>query len=138
MNKTSPTVSAHVEESIVAAMRRLLDGKPELTDGTLTKANVYREAGVSRATLFRASHLLAWWDNEVGARSGKTPREYERDTENKLLLAEIAGLKKEATKHKRVISGARGIIAAQQIEIEELHEQIATGDASVITPIRRK
>ena len=119
-------------------MKRLLDGKPELTDGALTKANVSREAGVSRATLFRAPHLLAWWDNEVGARAGKTPREYERDTENKLLIAEIASLKKQVSKQERVINGARGIIAAQQIEIQNLQEQIATGDASVVSPIRRK
>lgn len=131
-------MSAEVEESIITAMKRLLDGKPDVTDGALTKANVHREAGVSRATLFRASHLLAWWDEEVGARAGKTPREYDSDIENKHLVAEIASLKKQVKTQERVINGARGIIAAQQVEIQSLREQIATGDASVVTPIRSK
>ena len=40
-------------------MARLLDGRPERTDGPLTVSNLAREAGVSRATANRAVDLLA-------------------------------------------------------------------------------
>ena len=40
-------------------MARLLDGRPERTDGALTVSNLAREAGVSRATANRAVDLLA-------------------------------------------------------------------------------
>lgn len=47
------------EAALRAAMARLLDGRPERTDGALTVSNLAREAGVSRATANRAVDLLA-------------------------------------------------------------------------------
>ena len=47
------------QAALRAAMKRLLDGRPERTDGALTVANLAREAGVSRATANRAGDLLA-------------------------------------------------------------------------------
>lgn len=51
-------VSTATELALRAAMSRLLDGKPEQTDGRLTIANLAAEAGVSRATANRASKVL--------------------------------------------------------------------------------
>lgn len=42
------------EFKLRAAMERLLSGTAEHTDGRLIKENLYREAGVSRATMNRA------------------------------------------------------------------------------------
>ena len=47
------------EAALRAGMARLLDGRPERTDGALTVSNLAREAGVSRATANRAIDLLA-------------------------------------------------------------------------------
>lgn len=51
-------VSQATEEALRAAMRRLLEGVSECTDGRLTIANLAREAGVSRATANRAAAIL--------------------------------------------------------------------------------
>ncbi|MFH9424270.1 hypothetical protein [Streptomyces sp. NPDC017529] len=37
----------------------MLTGRPKHTDGKLTKYNIWREAGVSRATMNRATAVLA-------------------------------------------------------------------------------
>ncbi|MER9134033.1 MULTISPECIES: hypothetical protein [unclassified Mesorhizobium] len=47
------------EAALRAAMERLLDGRPDRTDGALTVSNLAREASVSRATANRAVDLLA-------------------------------------------------------------------------------
>ncbi|MEV8204232.1 hypothetical protein AB0P40_02120 [Streptomyces sp. NPDC079189] len=52
------TVSTKTEQALRDAMERLLSGRPEHTDGKLTKNNLCREARVSRATLNRATDIL--------------------------------------------------------------------------------
>ena len=47
----SPRIAATLRE----AMDRLLAGRPQRTDGRLIKDNLWKEAGVSRATMNRAS-----------------------------------------------------------------------------------
>jgi len=53
------TVSPRAEQALRAAMECLFTGNPEHTDGRLTKNNIWREARVSRATMNRASEILA-------------------------------------------------------------------------------
>ncbi|MFB9981578.1 hypothetical protein ACFSQQ_27950 [Mesorhizobium kowhaii] len=53
------SLSPKSEAALRAAMARLLDGRPERTDGVLTVSNLAREAGVGRATANRAVDLLA-------------------------------------------------------------------------------
>ncbi|MFC5203799.1 hypothetical protein [Streptomyces kaempferi] len=55
-------VSLTSETKLRAAMSRLLAGQPQHTDGALTKENLAREAGVSHATVHRATDILAEWD----------------------------------------------------------------------------
>jgi hypothetical protein len=55
-------------------MGRLFTGQPTRTDGKLTKKKLWREAGVGRATMNRATAVLAEWDNRVG-RSPASVRE---------------------------------------------------------------
>jgi DNA repair exonuclease SbcCD ATPase subunit len=47
------------DEKIKAAFDKLLQGRPELTDGQLTATNVCLEAGVSRASFYRSSHAAS-------------------------------------------------------------------------------
>lgn len=66
------TVSPSSEKKLRDAMDRLLTGKSHRTDGRLIKENLYKEAGVSRATMNRATSLLTEW--ELNA-AGPQPRD---------------------------------------------------------------
>ncbi|MEU6557982.1 hypothetical protein ABZ915_48535 [Streptomyces sp. NPDC046915] len=46
-------------------MERLLANKHARTDGGLIKENLYKEAGVSRATMKRARAILTEWDQRM-------------------------------------------------------------------------
>ncbi|WP_265448149.1 hypothetical protein [Flexivirga meconopsidis] len=131
-------MSEQVEASITAAMNRLLDGKPDRTDGALTKENIRREAGISRATLFRAPQLLEWWDEQVGARAGRTPAEFARETENNQLKAEMAELKRKLRETEKALTGAKGIIGAMQVELDQLRSTVNNAAGSKVTPLRRR
>ncbi|MFC9740528.1 hypothetical protein ACFVKC_21710 [Streptomyces noursei] len=74
-------VSPATEAKLRAAMDRLLEGRPERTDGALTKENLAREAGVSHATVHRAETVLADWDTRVERPVLRTPGEVRRDEE---------------------------------------------------------
>jgi hypothetical protein len=52
-------VSAQTEIALRAALVRLVEGRPTRTDGRLSAANLAREAGVARATVHRATTILA-------------------------------------------------------------------------------
>lgn len=52
-------LSARSEAALREAAERLLAGKPRVTNGKLTVANLAREAGVGRATANRATELLS-------------------------------------------------------------------------------
>jgi hypothetical protein len=58
-------VSPATERRLRQAMTRLFNGQPLHTDGKLTKNNLWREAGVSRATMNRAAAILAEWDAQI-------------------------------------------------------------------------
>ena len=63
------------------AMDRLLAGRPQRTDGRLIKDNLWKEADVSRATMNRATRILAEWNPRVAACDGFTPREARKHDE---------------------------------------------------------
>lgn len=67
-----PTVSPASEKRLRDAMERLLAGTPQRTDGRLIKENLYKEAGVSRATMNRATSLLTEWETKS---AGPQPRD---------------------------------------------------------------
>jgi hypothetical protein len=48
---TGTRACAEAKKVLQAAMERLLAGKPTRTGGRLIKENLYKEAGVSRATM---------------------------------------------------------------------------------------
>lgn len=72
-------VSPATETKLRAAMTRLLAGQPQRTDGALTKENLAREAGVSHATVHRATEVLAEWNAHVPHPIRSAPEERARD-----------------------------------------------------------
>lgn len=131
-------VSQKTEGALRAAMKRLLVGTSEHTDGRLTVANLAREADVSRATANRATAVLAEF----------------RAAEARFRSGSVAGLKARIRELETELRAARGgelaelratvKTLAQQIQIlalqgEEqsrliavLEEQIARADPKVL------
>jgi hypothetical protein len=66
-------VSPTSEARLRAAMTRLLAGQPQHTDGALTKENLAREAGLSHATVHRATTVLTEWNAQVPRARCATP-----------------------------------------------------------------
>ncbi|WP_413115316.1 hypothetical protein ACK1X7_17475 [Streptomyces sp. CY1] len=129
-------VSPKTAGALRAAMHRLFEGRPQRTDGRLTKENLYKEAQVSRATMNRAHAILAEWDAHLAAHGKTTPGEAKRD-------AAIADLKKRLTKKtqectllERKLKAAHTAIAALFHDNEALRQQLDKDAATAVTPIR--
>ena len=74
-------VSPRAAKCLREAMDRLLAGRPQRTDGRLIKDNLWKEAGLSRATMNRAVRILAEWNCRVAECDGFTPREARKNDE---------------------------------------------------------
>lgn len=131
------------ESALRAAMVRLLDGRPERTDGALTVANLAREAGVSRATANRAGALLAEFRVAEARHRRSSPqalKERVRALEAELRAvrgAEMAELRAHARTLAQHIQVLTLQVAERDAVIEGLRQELArSGDAKVI-PLRR-
>lgn len=129
-------VSPKVAAALRSAMTRLFEGRPQRTDGRLTKENLYKEAQVSRATMNRAHAILAEWDAHISAHGKATPGEAQRD-------ATIADLKKRMTKKtqectllEKKLKAAHTAIAALFHDNEALRQQLDKDVSAVIAPLR--
>jgi hypothetical protein len=89
-------VSPRAAKRLRDAMDRLLAGRPQRTDGRLIKDNLWKEAGLSRATMNRAVRIMAEWRSRVAECDGFTPgrpvktmklRLCERNSKTKLVSA---------------------------------------------------
>ncbi|MFI5752994.1 hypothetical protein ACIBBE_46000 [Streptomyces sp. NPDC051644] len=78
---TEDGVTATTAAALRASMQRLFAGKPQHTDGRLTKENLWREAQVSRAAMNRATTILTEWDSHLAEHGTTTPGEAQRDEE---------------------------------------------------------
>lgn len=70
-HRMSPRAATQLRD----AMDRLLAGRPQRTDGRLIKDNLWKEDGLSRATINRADQILAEWNHRVAECDGFTGRE---------------------------------------------------------------
>ena len=68
-------VSPRAAKRLRDAMDRLLAGRPQRTNGRLIKDNLWKEADLSRATMNRATRILAEWNSRVNACDAFTPAE---------------------------------------------------------------
>ncbi|MCR8548453.1 hypothetical protein M4578_11470 [Salipiger sp. P9] len=102
-------VSQKTEDALRAAMKRLLEGALEHTDGRLSVANLAREAGVSRATANRATAVLAEF----------------RAAEARFRSGSVAGLKARIRELEAELRAARGgELAELRATVKTLAQQI--------------
>ncbi len=116
-------------------MERLFNGRPMRTDGKLTKNNLWREAGVSRATMNRATAVLIEWDSRVG-QSPASQRDQRQSEEIALLRRRLKDNRKERQRLQDQVDAAATVIATLLAENTALREQ-ATNRSATIVPLSR-
>ncbi|MCX5003771.1 hypothetical protein OHB05_14180 [Streptomyces sp. NBC_00638] len=132
MNDTR--VSAKTERKLRDAMDRLLAGKPQHSDGRLTKNNLAQEAGVSSATMFRAKAVLAVWDTHIDTHGSLTAGEARRDADIADLRRQLTAAKREITELNRRLTAAATIIASFHHDNQMLRTENDTAGTVVPLP----
>jgi hypothetical protein len=131
------------EAALRAAMARLLDGRPERTDGALTVANLAREAGVSRATANRAADLLAEFRAAEARHRRSSPQALKqriRTLEAELRavrgaeLAELRRLNRTLAQHIQMLTLQ---VAERDAVITRLQDELAQSREANVIPLRR-
>jgi hypothetical protein len=122
-------ISAATEARLRNAMGRLLGGTAVNSDGRLTKSNLAKEAGVSRATMHRANALLAEWDELAPARAPRSKefRQIEEQLANE--KAKTRRLRGKVRQLESQLSSAVTIMLEMQAIISE------QGSASTVSSI---
>ncbi|WP_434098457.1 hypothetical protein, partial [Streptomyces mirabilis] len=115
------------------AMERLFTGQPTRTDGKLTKNNLWREASVSRATMNRATAVLAERDNRVG-RSPVSLRDQHQQEEITRLRRQLRGNRQQHQRLQQQVDAAATVIATLLAENAALGEQL-TKRSGVVVPL---
>ncbi|MCX4632803.1 hypothetical protein [Streptomyces sp. NBC_01443] len=134
--RTTPDgVSAETAKSLRAAMLRLFAGKPQRTDGRLTKENLWREAQVSRATMNRAQLILAEWDARIAEQGQTTMGETRRDAEISLLRKKLADKTRQCTLLERRLTAAATAIGVLYHHNEALSAELSARTRNVVVPI---
>ena len=70
------SISPTTISALRRAERRFPDARARSSDGRLTVANLAREAGVSRATVYRAGAIITEFRSMVSHRRGCAPSRY--------------------------------------------------------------
>jgi hypothetical protein len=131
------------EAALRAAMVRLLDGRPERTDGALTVSNLAREAGVSRATANRAVDVLAEFRAAEARHRRSSPRalkERVRALEAELRavrgaeMAELRAFARTLAQHIQVLTLQ---VAERDAAIDGLREELVRSGNTRVVPLRR-
>ena len=127
------TISPATEKKLRDAMQRLLTGKSKRTDGRLTKANLHTEAGVSRATMNRATSVVADWNAAVGPESApRDTRLVELQEAVAKLKRTIADLRRDKTELERKNQAAVTVIAELNAQLRASRGDEPTG---TVTPL---
>ncbi len=129
-----PEITPATERKLRDAMERLLTGAAVRTDGRIIKENLYREAGVSRATMNRATALMDEWSQRV---DGTQPRDCEIEALKQSLAARSAQLKEIRAR----VHELEDQLTIATTAIAELHaeNQLLQGEDPTrnVTPMRR-
>ncbi len=137
-------LGAKSEAALRAAMARLLDGRPEHTDGALTVSNLAREAGVSRATANRAADLLAEFRAAEVRHRQSSPRalkERVRALEAELRavrgaeIAELRGIARTLAQHIQVLTLQ---VAERDAVIAGLRDELDRSREAKVVPLRHR
>ncbi|MFD4224740.1 MULTISPECIES: hypothetical protein [Streptomyces] len=98
----------NIDRQVMWAFERLMDGRPAITDGSVTAVNIAAEAGVSRASYYR-SPAAAAIKEILSAPEAKRPEVDE-------LKTEVARLRKQE----------RALRQEHAAEVRELKDTVAT------------
>lgn len=128
---TAMPVSPQTEQALREAMERLFTGRPTRTDGKLTKNNLWREAGVSRATMNRATVVITEWDRRV-RQSPASRRDQQQTDEIARLRSQLKANRHERQRLQDQVDAAASVIAVLLAENAALREQAAKRSAVVI------
>ncbi|WP_329375185.1 hypothetical protein [Streptomyces sp. NBC_01483] len=132
---SQPGLSHKAEQALREAMERLFTGQPVRTDGKLTKQNLWREAGVSRATMNHATAVLADWDNRV-SQSTAGKHDEKQATEIARLCRRLSNNRHERQRLQDEVDAAATVIAALLAENAALRDQL-TKRSAVVVPLYR-
>ena len=132
-----PGVSARTAKLLHDAMERLLAGRPQRSDGRLIKDNLWKEAGVSRATMNRATHIITQWEARVRACDSYTPREARKNDELATLRADLAARTRECTQLRHQLDAAATAIAALHHDNTLLRQELDRAGQLIPFTIRK-
>ncbi|MFF7097747.1 hypothetical protein ACFY9A_35985 [Streptomyces rubradiris] len=118
------------DRAIVRAFERLLDGRPETTDGSVTVVNIATEAGVSRASYYR-SPVAGAIKEILAAPSTKRPEADELKAEVIRLRKELRDFRREKAEEVRELR-ATVAIDANQIQVLALRNAELEADAATL------
>ncbi|MDD9380413.1 hypothetical protein M8Z33_27920 [Streptomyces sp. ZAF1911] len=135
---TCDGVSPDTAKALRAAMQRLFAGKPQSTDGRLTKENLWREAQVSRATMNRARPILAEWDARIAEQGKTTAGEARRDEEISRLRTKLAAKTHECALLEKKLKAAATAIAALHHENCALRDEIGRRQGATVVALEER
>lgn len=128
-------VSPTARQALRDAMERLLAGKPQRTDGRLIKQNLWKEAGISRATMNRAADVLQEW-NARTAPSQDTAQQRRSQHDLTELRSELRRSRAKSRELQLQVDAAATVIATLLAENAVLREQ-SLRKSSVVVPLHR-
>ncbi|MFE7652507.1 hypothetical protein ACFU6M_06210 [Streptomyces bottropensis] len=125
MSVTTPAIHS----ALIQAMDRLLAGTPQRSDGSLTVATLAREAGISRASAYRAGEVLELFRQRVDERSSgpdvpATLRERIRELQGELREAHRAR-HEEISDLRRSVDTLAQRVQAFALDNERLRAELA-------------
>ncbi|MFI5895673.1 hypothetical protein ACIA5D_36815 [Actinoplanes sp. NPDC051513] len=124
-------VSPATHQRLREAMERLFNAEPQHTDGNLTKNNLWREARLSRATMNRATDILAEWDARIGdSPAGAAARQRDDEIEN--LRSSLRAARHEGRQLQDQLDAAATVITALTTENAALRRQAANSSARIV------
>ncbi len=128
------SVTEASEKALRDAMACLLTGKPRHTDGAFAKTNLYKEAGVSRATMNRATEIMAEWDTHVAEHGRRTVGEARRDTDLDEVRKKLKDKAAECADLRNKLDAAATVIAALHHDNQALREHLDSRNGRLANP----
>ncbi|MEV7108733.1 hypothetical protein [Streptomyces atroolivaceus] len=118
------------DQAIMRAFERLMDGRPEISDGSVTVVNIAAEAGTSRASYYR-SPVAAAIKEILAAPTTERPEIDELRTETAQLRKELRKLRRQKAEET---SELRQMVAtyANHIQVLTLKNKELEGETAAL------
>ena len=129
---TKPT---NAEDALQAAAQRLLSTGLDADGDRLTVARLAREAGVSRATAYRATDIIRMFRAELRTRNGSGAAEAAaRKTSERSEVRELRATVHAMAQRIQVLTL---LAAEQECKIAALHDELSRRGGGAIVPLGR-